>query len=133
MPKILISYRREDTAAMAGRIGDQLKRRYGEDSVYMDIDNVPLGIDFRDHIQSALDQTDVLVVIIGQKWLGARRGGKNRIMGDNDFVRIEVEVALKRAIPVVPVLVNGAVMPNPTSLPTSILCCLLLQQCLSFP
>ena len=60
---------------MAGRICDQLKARYGNDSVYMDIDNIPVGVDFREHIYAALDQTDVLVAIVGPKWLGTRRGG----------------------------------------------------------
>lgn len=105
---------------MAGRICDQLKGRYGDDSVYMDIDNIPLGIDFRDHIYSALDQADVLVVIVGPRWLGTRRGGRSRIMHDRDLVRVEVETALKRNIPVVPILVDGATMPDAASLPDSI-------------
>jgi hypothetical protein len=105
---------------MAGRICDHLKARYGGDSVYMDIDNIPLGIDFRDHIYGALDKADVLVVIVGQKWLGTDQNGQHRIAGDNDFVRAEIEAALKRNIPVVPVLVDGATMPGPSNLPDSL-------------
>ena len=105
---------------MAGRICDQLKARYGDASVYMDIDNIPLGTDFRDHIHTALDQADVLIVVVGPKWLGARRNGSNRIMDDYDPVRTEVEVALKRGIAVVPVLVDGAAMPDAADLPESI-------------
>ena len=120
MSKFVISYRRADSAAMAGRICDRLKARYGEATVYMDIDNVPPGIDFRLDVHAALDQADVLIVVIGQKWLGVRRDGHDRIADDHDFVRIEVEAALKRGIPVVPVLVNGASMPDPSSLPENI-------------
>jgi hypothetical protein len=105
---------------MAGRICDQLKARFGNDSVYMDIDSIPPGIDFRDHIYAALDQADVLLVIVGPKWLGTRRGGRHRITEDHDLVRAEVETALKRKIPVVPILVDGAVMPESASLPDSI-------------
>ena len=72
---------------MAGRICDQLKARYGDASVYMDIDNIPLGIDFRDHIHAALDQADVLIVVVGPKWLGTRRNANNRIMEEHDPVR----------------------------------------------
>ncbi len=105
---------------MAGRICDQLKARFGDDSVYMDIDNIPLGTDFRDHINAALDQVEVLVAVVGPKWLGPRRDGRPRILDPHDFVRTEVEVALKRGIPVVPVLVDGAVMPDRKDLPESL-------------
>src|SRR6266545_20510 len=118
--KVVISYRRTDSPAMAGRICDHLKTRYGNDSVYMDIDNIPLGIDFRDHIYAALDQADVLVVIVGPKWIGEHREGHPRIAEDHDLVRAEVEAALKRKIPVVPVLVDGASMPEPAILPEAI-------------
>lgn len=105
---------------MAGRISDRLKERYGADSVYIDIENIPLGIDFRDHVYTALDQADVLLAVVGPKWLGTRRSGRSRIMEDSDLVRAEIETALRRKIPVVPVLVDGAAMPEPSSLPDSI-------------
>jgi hypothetical protein len=117
--KVVISYRRSDSPAMAGRICDQLKLRYGNASVYMDIDNVPLGIDFREHIHQALDQANVLIVVVGPKWIGDH-DGQSRIAEDSDFVRAEVEVALNRNIPVVPVLVDGASMPKPAVLPDAI-------------
>jgi hypothetical protein len=104
---------------MAGRICDQLKARFGENSVYMDIDNIPVGIDFWEHINTALDQAEVLIAVVGPKWLGTRRNGRPRIMEDHDFVRTEVEVALQRGIRVVPVLVDGAAMPDRKDLPES--------------
>ena len=118
MSKIFISYRHTDARAMAGRIFDQLKARYGDDSVYMGY-NIPFGTDFPKDIFAALDQADALIAVVGPRWLGPRRNGRHRIMDDGDFVRVEIEGALKRGILVVPVLVDGAVMPDAASLPES--------------
>jgi Polyglycine hydrolase-like, structural repeat/TIR domain len=117
MPKITISYRRADSDAIAGRIRDRLARHYGDRAVFMDIDSIPFGIDFREHIQSELANNDVLVAVIGPNWLGAGEGGRLRIAEETDPVRIEVETALARKIPVIPVLVQGAAMPRPDELP----------------
>jgi hypothetical protein len=73
MPRILISYRRADSDAIAGRIRDQLASRYGSNSVFMDIDNVPVGVDFREQIKSEIDKDDVVLAIIGPRWRGPRR------------------------------------------------------------
>jgi len=75
VPKIAISYRRADTEVMTGRIRDRLADRYGEDAIFMDIDNIPFGKDFRVHISEAIVQSDILSVIVGQRWVGAGRGG----------------------------------------------------------
>ena len=120
MPKIVVSYRRQDSEAIAGRIRDRLVGHYRAESVFMDIDNIPYGLDFRTQIQEALRYTNVLVAVIGPRWTGAGRGRPARIREDNDPVRIEVERALESGIPVVPVLVNGARMPKPTDLPESL-------------
>jgi hypothetical protein len=78
MSKIVISYRRADSEAMAGRIRDRLANEFGEDSVFMDIDSIPIGVNFRDYIAEALKDTDILLVIIGQRWLGDQ-GGRARV------------------------------------------------------
>jgi len=119
MSKIVISYRRADSTAMAGRICDRLKARYGEASVYMDID-IRGGRDFRIDIHTALELANVLIIVIGPKWLGPHSDDHERIADDHDFVRIEVETALNRGIPLVPVLIDGAAMPDPKTLPESI-------------
>jgi TIR domain len=115
MPKIAISYRRTDSDA-TGRIFDRLVQRYGTESVFRDIDNIPFGIDFRKVVNDALQGTDVLIAIVGPNWRGAGGQGHARINDDNDLVRIEVETALQRDIPVIPVLVGSAIMPKPTEL-----------------
>jgi Domain of unknown function (DUF4189)/TIR domain len=120
MPRIIVSYRRSDAAAMSGRIFDRLIARYGKDAVFMDVDNIPFGIDFRQHISDALQEIDILVVVIGPRWIGADANGHIRIKDPNDPVRIEVETALRRDIPVVPVLVDGASIPGSAELPESL-------------
>src|SRR5215467_8527447 len=95
MPKIVVSYRRADTGPIAGRIFDRLGSQYGFESVFMDVDNIPFGVDFREHIQQELSLCDVLVVIIGPRWMGTAEAGKTRLDDETDPVRIEVETAMR--------------------------------------
>jgi TIR domain len=120
MSKIVISYRRSDSEAMAGRIHDCLVNRYGESSVYMDIESIPAGVDFRTHINKAIHGAHVFLAIVGPKWRGHKRSGGTRIAEDVDPVRAELEAAMERKIPVVPVLVDDAVMPKAEDLPPKI-------------
>jgi uncharacterized low-complexity protein len=120
MPKIVISYRRSDSDAIAGRIRDRLANHYGEDAIFMDIDSIPLGIDFRKHVKGALSQSNVVIAVIGPKWLGPRHRGRPRIQEDTDPVRIEIETALASGLRLIPVLVNHATMPKPSDLPQSL-------------
>jgi hypothetical protein len=120
MPKIVISYRRSDSDAVAGRIRDRLAGRFGDQSIFMDIENIPFGTDFRQHIKGELLSCDLVLVIVGPKWLGPGKGRRFRIWEESDPVRIELETALQKDIPVVPVLVNGARMPAPSDLPESL-------------
>lgn len=119
MPRISISYRRDDSETITNRIFDRLQKHYGRDRVFLDTDSLPYGADFRDHITSTLGQSDMVLAIIGPKWLG-RRGGRSRLDEKNDPVRIEIETCLGRRIPVVPVLVHGAKMPEPDQLPETL-------------
>ena len=119
MPRIAISYRRDDSAAITGRIFDRLVARYGSDSVFRDIDNIPLGVDFREYINTILAQTDITLVVVGKRWFGARRG-RRRIDDPADPVRVEVEAALRSGMPVIPVLVEGGGMPNVDQLSDSL-------------
>ncbi len=120
MAKIAISYRRSDSQDITGRIFDRLVRRYGKDTVFRDIDSIQPGIDFRRQIADALRTTDVLLVVAGPGWLGQGRGPATRMENEADPVRIEVETALKRDIPIIPILVNGMSMPQISELPPSL-------------
>src|SRR5450631_403018 len=119
MPKIAISYRRSDSSAITGRIFDRLAAHYGKESVFMDVDNIPFGTDFRSHIRAVLEETQVLIVVIGPHWLGADAAGTVRMSQDTDPVRAEIEAALARNLPLIPVLVDGAKMPGSAELPAS--------------
>ncbi len=120
MSKILISYRREDSADVTGRIYDRLIQVFPQ-SVFRDVDSIPLGVDFRTYLDEQVAKCDVFLAVIGRDWMKAKgRKGKSRLEDPSDFVRIEIESALKRQIPVIPVLVGGAKIPEAQRLPTSI-------------
>jgi hypothetical protein len=120
MAKIAISYRREDSIDITGRIFDRLSSHYGRATVFRDIDNIPPGKDFWEHIRGSIQDSDVMLVIVGPRWLGGDPQGQPRIRAEADYVRFEVETALKWRIPVIPLLVGGASMPKPSQLPESI-------------
>ena len=120
MNSIFVSYRREDGAAEAGRIADRLQLHFGEEMVFQDVDNIPLGIDFRKFINTQLDRCQVFLVIIGDRWLDTLRERQAQ-PGQVDYVFYEVEAAiLRNNIPIIPVLVGNASVPIPDSLPESI-------------
>jgi hypothetical protein len=118
---IFISYRRDDTAPYAGRLYDRVSDRFGEERVFMDVDSIAIGLDFARVINEAVSASSVLLVLIGRNWLAATDSqGRRRIDNLDDFVRVEIETALKRDIRVVPVLVEGAGLPKATDLPPSL-------------
>jgi hypothetical protein len=120
-PRIFISYRREDAAGDAGRLADHLHRRFGKAQVFLDIDTIDPGTDFVRVLQSSLKETAAVLVVIGPRWTSLRdQSGVRRLDSPHDFVRLEVEAALGRDIPVVPVLVQGATMPRTEDLPVSL-------------
>jgi hypothetical protein len=119
--KILISYRRADSAGVAGRLFDRLRDRFGQDSVYMDIDSIPIGTNFQKHIEQAMQECAVFVAIVGPRWLGKRKWGwRPRIFSRSDPVYMEVRTALLKGIPIVPVLLDGAKMPERSQLPSEL-------------
>lgn len=116
--QIFISYRREDTADITGRIYDRLTYKYGTPAVFKDVDSIPPGRDFREYLDSKIKECAVLLVVIGDNWLKEDpKTGKPRLDNPDDYVRIEIESALKRKIPVIPLLVEGASRPPQESLP----------------
>jgi hypothetical protein len=119
MVKIVISYRRTDSDA-TGRIFDRLVQTYGRNSIFRDIDSTPVGSDFRKVIGDALLGADILIAVVGPNWRGISEDGHVRLNDANDLVRIEVETALHRNIPVIPVLVGNAGMPKPSELPETL-------------
>lgn len=121
MARIFISYRRDDSAYVASMVRESLEDAFGPGTVFMDVDNIPLGVDFRTTLADAVSTCDVLVALIGERWIGDRGPGEKRRLDDaQDFVRIEIEAALARGIPVVPVLVDKAQLPQACELPESL-------------
>jgi TIR domain len=118
---VFISYRRDDSADITGRIYDRLIQHFSREIVFKDVDSIPLGIDFRQHLENALSQCRVLLAIVGNDWMGSETvGGKRRIDDPRDHLRLELEVALGRNIPVIPVLVRKAPVPSEDQLPPSL-------------
>src|SRR6516162_2143456 len=121
MSTIFISYRRENTAGEARALFNDLIARLGENSVFMDVDNIALGRDFRSVLQETTASCDLMLVRIGRNWADAKdEGGRTRLENPADYVRLEIEAALGRNIAVTPVLVQGAHMPAPEDLPAEI-------------
>jgi hypothetical protein len=114
---VFISYRRQDSADVTGRIYDRLVQRFAREQIFKDVDSIPLGVDFRSHLEGVVGRCTLLLAVIGPAWLGAA-GAKGRRLDDpSDFVRIEIEAALARGIPVIPILVGGATPPDANELP----------------
>lgn len=120
--RVFISYRRSDCLAQANALYDGLQHRLRHVKLFMDLDSIPPGVDFERHIRREIEQTDVVLVMIGDNWLDAGQNPKvRRIDEDNDFVRLEVESALAiDSTRLIPVLVEGASMPVRSELPRSI-------------
>ncbi|HZK90339.1 MAG TPA: toll/interleukin-1 receptor domain-containing protein [Stellaceae bacterium] len=119
MPRITISYRREDSLDITGRIFDRLVAHFGRQTVFRDIDNIPPGVDFRRHVDTVLDESDIILAVVGPRWIGPRVN-QSRLASPADPVRLEIETALRKDKPLIPVLVSRAAMPRPDQLPESV-------------
>lgn len=115
--RVFLSYRREDTRADTGRLADSLMAELGRERVFLDVRLTPLGEDFEATTRDALEETAVLLVMIGPTWLSHLT---ERDRDGPDYVQIEIDTALKQGIPVIPVLVSGASMPGRAQLPSSL-------------
>ncbi|MGG5890127.1 toll/interleukin-1 receptor domain-containing protein [Falsiroseomonas sp. HC035] len=118
-PIIFVSYRREDSAGWVGRLVDDLSERFGAENVFQDINSMGPGVDFLDAIKETLHRADCALVIIGPAWVAAEAGAR-RLDDPGDVVRLETATALRRGMPIIPVLVGGARMPAPDQLPEEI-------------
>jgi len=117
MAKMFLSYRREDSPGVAGRIYDRLRGYFGSDAVFFNVDSVPLGVDFQEYIESLLSHCGVFLAVIGPDWAGQINTGRDN---PEDWVRIEIEAALKQGLPVIPVLIDHTGMPSEADLPPSL-------------
>lgn len=106
---------------MAGRLYDGLGREFGFDALYKDVDSIPRGVDFRVHLEKAVGESRIVLVLIGKRWLTATdASGARRLDAETDLVRKEIEFAIARQLIIIPVLTDHASMPNEDQLPRSI-------------
>lgn len=121
MSGIFISYRRDDSGPWAGRINDALASRFGPDHVFLDVDGIRPGEDYRTAIERTIEASDIALVVIGPRWLTvADEQGAPRLEIEGDVHRTEIETVLRSDLLVVPVLVGGAVAPTIADLPTGL-------------
>lgn len=119
--RIFLSYRREDSRHVAGRLADRLRQQFDRAQVFMDVETIEPGADFAREVAAAVGSCDVLLALIGPRWLAPdRRTGRPRLHEPGDYVALEIRVALERGIRVVPVLVDEAGMPRSAELPESL-------------
>ena len=117
MPGVFISYRREDSSGYAGRLYDILVAHFGRDNIFMDLDTIRGGDNFVTVIEDRIARCDVLLAVIGERWLTASHDGIRRLDQPEDFVRLEIVKALERGVRVIPVLVGAATVPREQDLP----------------
>ena len=119
--KIFLSYRRADSQNVTDRIYDRLVTAFGRDNVFKDVDSIGLGENFRDKIKTAIDRSEVALVVIGKSWLQVRdTSGRRRLENDDDPVRLEIEHSLARGLRLIPLIVDGAAVPSQEELPASL-------------
>jgi hypothetical protein len=114
---VFISYRREDSAPYAGRLCDRLSALFGRESVFMDVEDIRPGQDFAQAIRKTIAQCHVLIAVIGPRWLETI---KQREQAQEDFVASEIVEALRSKLTIIPVLVDGAKIPDQQDLPESL-------------
>jgi TIR domain len=120
--KIFISYRRDDSRYQARGIYDAFARGLPRENIFMDVDTIAPGVDFVRVLEGWVEQCEVLLVLMGRGWANSTdpKSRKRRLDNPKDFVRIEIRGALSRDIPVVPVLLDGAELPDEAELPDDI-------------
>jgi hypothetical protein len=115
---IFISYRRSDTAQVAGRLSDRLRDRFGSKRIFVDVDLSAVGLDFARAITDAVSVCDLVIALIGKNWLTATDDqGRRHLDDEHDTVRVEIVAAFQGDVKVVPILVDGAGMPSADELP----------------
>jgi hypothetical protein len=119
--RIFVSYRRDDSSGWVQGLHDRLAEHFGEQVVFMDLNDIAPGTDFVSTLKRSLKETRVVLVVIGRRWMEARAStGQRRLDDPADWVRLEVQKAIEGGKRVIPVLVDGAEMPDANDLPEDI-------------
>ena len=119
--KIFISYRRDDSSYVTDRIYEHIARYYDQKDVFRDVESIDAGTDFRITLTRAVQQCNAVLAVIGSRWLTmADSTGQRRLWNPDDYVRIEIETALARGIPLIPLLIEGVAIPRTDELPPTL-------------
>jgi hypothetical protein len=119
--RIFISYRRSDSAGHAGRLYDYLKNYFGDERIFFDVDTIKPGTNFEQKLNDELDNSEAVLVLIGNQWLDSKdKEGNRRLDNPHDYVRFEVETAIGKNIIVIPILLQGTQMPSANVLPETL-------------
>ena len=116
MPKIVLSYRRADSLAMAGRVRDRLAQHYGAKAIFRDLESIPIAEKFPEYIKGVIAEGDVVLSLVGPDWTGGT-GERARSNDSDDPVRFEIETTLDLELPIIPVLIGSSTMPSSKQLP----------------
>jgi hypothetical protein len=118
MASIFISYRRVGALVHARALFERLRNEFGPGEVFIDLEGIEYGVDFVDILNKQLNGCQVMMAIIDPHWAtAADKQGRRRIDREYDYVRTEIVTALARGIRTVPVLIDGAEMPDAADLP----------------
>jgi hypothetical protein len=118
--RIFLNYRRDDTLQYAERLYESLSSQFGAANVFRDVASIQPGENFPAAIERAIASSDVMLALIGRKWLTISDKGRRRLSAKEDYVRLEIEIALANDVEIIPLVVDGVEMPNPQELPKSI-------------
>ena len=120
--KIFINYRRLESLKDADHLHTQLLRHFRAKSLFIDRHGIEGGKDWLHELERQVASSDAMLALIGRDWVGIKNErGLRRIDNETDFVRFEIAEALRRNIPILPVLIDGAQMPRPEQLPPNLL------------
>ncbi|MCB1905833.1 MAG: SUMF1/EgtB/PvdO family nonheme iron enzyme [Rhodocyclaceae bacterium] len=120
-PRIFVSYRRQDSEHATGRLVDHLQQAFPDHQVFQDTRDIALGADWVEVLETELASCAAVVVVIGRGWLSASdEDGRPRLDDEDDPVRVEVETALRRRLPIFPLLLDGTTMPRRAALPAAL-------------
>ncbi|RJQ46110.1 MAG: toll/interleukin-1 receptor domain-containing protein [Nitrospiraceae bacterium] len=121
MAEIFISYRHDDSEGWAGRLSEALQRAYGEKAVFFDLDSIAAAENWKHRIDECLENSKIMIVMIGPKWLTiSDSSGRRRLDDPDDIVRQEIIAAISRHIPILTLLVGNATLPKPDDLPDAL-------------
>jgi hypothetical protein len=117
---IFISYRRQDSRWFTRQLHELLQKEFPESKIFWDLE-LGLGEDFTLAIEKAVQESNVLLAVIGNNWLNTQdETGQRRLDNPYDFVRLEIAAALKRSILIIPILIDKTPMPQAKDLPSDL-------------